>query len=165
VQSSRECTPSYLSTGISNLLQPAQAEVVLGQRSTYLASWVSSLPSTPHSSFTSFHLSPSLQAFKTEQVRTKGTVSQDFLSYLYRWFCIFVYLIIPLRLFTRKSLCSRRYCRKNFSVTLTSSQGRWRPSRVSYWMVKAYRRCSCQYFSTQEKSGNCRDNLLKGTRT
>jgi hypothetical protein len=39
VQSSRECTPSYLSTGISNLLQPAQAEVVLGQLSTYLASW------------------------------------------------------------------------------------------------------------------------------
>ncbi len=39
VQSSRECTLSYLSTGISNLLQPAQAEVVLGQLSTYLASW------------------------------------------------------------------------------------------------------------------------------
>ncbi len=39
VQISRECTPPYLSTGISNLLQPAQAEVVLGQRSTYLASW------------------------------------------------------------------------------------------------------------------------------
>jgi hypothetical protein len=39
VQSSRECTPSYLSTGISNLLQPAQAEVALGQLSTYLASW------------------------------------------------------------------------------------------------------------------------------
>ncbi len=38
VQCSRECTPPYLSTGISNLLQPAQAEVVLGQRSTYLAS-------------------------------------------------------------------------------------------------------------------------------
>ncbi len=33
------CTPPYLFTGISNLLQPAQAEVVLGQRSTYLASW------------------------------------------------------------------------------------------------------------------------------
>jgi hypothetical protein len=63
---------------------------------------VSSLPPTPHSSFTSFHLSPSLHAFKTEQVRTKGTVSQDFLSYLYRWFCIFVYLIIPLRLFYPK---------------------------------------------------------------
>jgi hypothetical protein len=31
---------------ISNLLQPAQAEVVLGQRSTYLASWVSN-PSQP----------------------------------------------------------------------------------------------------------------------
>jgi hypothetical protein len=40
VQCSRECTLPYLSTGISNLLQPAQAEVVLGQRSTYLASWV-----------------------------------------------------------------------------------------------------------------------------
>jgi hypothetical protein len=40
VQISRECTPSYLSTGIPNLLQPAQAEVVLGQCSTYLASWV-----------------------------------------------------------------------------------------------------------------------------
>jgi hypothetical protein len=39
VQISWECTPSYLSTGISNLLQPAQTEVVLGQRSTYLASW------------------------------------------------------------------------------------------------------------------------------
>jgi hypothetical protein len=36
---SRECTPAYLSTGISNLLQPAQAEVVLGHLSTYLASW------------------------------------------------------------------------------------------------------------------------------
>ncbi len=39
VQISWECTPLYLSTGISNLLQPAQAEVVLGQLSTYLASW------------------------------------------------------------------------------------------------------------------------------
>jgi hypothetical protein len=39
VQCSRECTLPNLSTGISNLLQPAQAEVVLGQRSTYLASW------------------------------------------------------------------------------------------------------------------------------
>jgi hypothetical protein len=37
---SRERTPGYLSTGISNLLQPAKAEVVLGQLSTYLASWV-----------------------------------------------------------------------------------------------------------------------------
>ncbi len=37
---SRGCTPPYLSTRISNLLQPAQAEVVLGQPSTYLASWV-----------------------------------------------------------------------------------------------------------------------------
>jgi hypothetical protein len=36
VQISRECTPPYLSTGISNLLQPAQAEVVLGHLSTYL---------------------------------------------------------------------------------------------------------------------------------
>jgi hypothetical protein len=40
VQSSRECSPPYLSTGISNLLQPAQAEVVLGQLSRYLASWL-----------------------------------------------------------------------------------------------------------------------------
>jgi hypothetical protein len=40
VQISRECTPPYLSTGISNLLQPAQAEVVLGQLSMHLASWV-----------------------------------------------------------------------------------------------------------------------------
>ncbi len=39
VQISRECTPPSLFTGISNLLQPAQAEVVLGQLSTYLASW------------------------------------------------------------------------------------------------------------------------------
>ncbi len=39
VQISRECTPPYLSTGILNLLQPAQAEVVLGQLSAYLASW------------------------------------------------------------------------------------------------------------------------------
>ncbi len=39
-QKNRECTPPYLSTGISNLLQPAQAEVVLGQLSTYLVSWV-----------------------------------------------------------------------------------------------------------------------------
>jgi hypothetical protein len=39
VQSSRECTPSDLSTAISNLLQPAQAEVVLGQLSMYLVSW------------------------------------------------------------------------------------------------------------------------------
>jgi hypothetical protein len=36
---SRECTPGYLSTGISNLLQSAQAEVVLGHLSTYLVSW------------------------------------------------------------------------------------------------------------------------------
>jgi hypothetical protein len=40
VQISRECTPPYLFTGISNLLQPAQAEVVLGQLSTHIASWV-----------------------------------------------------------------------------------------------------------------------------
>jgi hypothetical protein len=38
VQSSKECTPPYLSSGISNLLQPAQAEVVLGQLFAYLAS-------------------------------------------------------------------------------------------------------------------------------
>ncbi len=43
VQISWECTPPYLSTGISNILQPAQAEVVLGQLSTYLASWAVSL--------------------------------------------------------------------------------------------------------------------------
>jgi hypothetical protein len=40
VQISWECTPPYPSTGISNLLLPAQAEVVLGQLSTYLATWV-----------------------------------------------------------------------------------------------------------------------------
>jgi hypothetical protein len=40
VQISRECTPSYLFTGISNLLQPAQTEAVLGQLSTYFASWL-----------------------------------------------------------------------------------------------------------------------------
>jgi hypothetical protein len=39
MQISWECTPPYLSTGISNLLHPSQAEVVLGQPSTYLASW------------------------------------------------------------------------------------------------------------------------------
>ncbi len=39
VQISRECTPPYLSTGISNLLQLTQAEVVLGQLSSYLVSW------------------------------------------------------------------------------------------------------------------------------
>ncbi len=43
VEISRECTSPYLSTGISNLLQPAQTEVVLGQRSTYLASWAKTL--------------------------------------------------------------------------------------------------------------------------
>jgi hypothetical protein len=42
VQISRECTLSYLSTGISNLLRSTQAEVVLGQLSRYLASWVQS---------------------------------------------------------------------------------------------------------------------------
>ncbi len=40
VQISWERTLPYLSTGISNLLQPAQAEAVLGQRCTYLASWI-----------------------------------------------------------------------------------------------------------------------------
>jgi hypothetical protein len=39
VHCSREYTPPCLSTGISNLLQPAQAEVVSGQLSTNLASW------------------------------------------------------------------------------------------------------------------------------
>ncbi len=38
VKISRECTPSP-TLGTSNLLQPAQAEVMLGQLSTYLASW------------------------------------------------------------------------------------------------------------------------------
>ncbi len=46
VHCSRECTPPYLSTGISNLLQPAQAEVVWGQHSMYLASWVAAYYST-----------------------------------------------------------------------------------------------------------------------
>jgi hypothetical protein len=46
-QISRECTPSYLFTGLSNLLQPAQAEAVLGQRSTYLASWDEILGALP----------------------------------------------------------------------------------------------------------------------
>ncbi len=36
-------TIQYLSTGISNQLQPAQAEVVLGQLSTYLASWITAV--------------------------------------------------------------------------------------------------------------------------
>jgi hypothetical protein len=45
VQISRECTPPYRLTGISNLLKPAQAEVVLGQRSTYLASWSGTIAS------------------------------------------------------------------------------------------------------------------------
>jgi hypothetical protein len=40
VQISRECTPPHLSTGISNLLQPAQAEVVLGHLSRSLTSWL-----------------------------------------------------------------------------------------------------------------------------
>jgi hypothetical protein len=40
VRISWECTPPYLSTGKSDLLQPVQAEVVLGQLSTYLASWI-----------------------------------------------------------------------------------------------------------------------------
>jgi hypothetical protein len=43
VRCSRECTLSDLSIGISNLLQPAQAEVVLGQPSTYLFSRISPL--------------------------------------------------------------------------------------------------------------------------
>jgi hypothetical protein len=38
VQISRESIPPDLSAGISNLLQPAQAEVLLGQLSAYLAS-------------------------------------------------------------------------------------------------------------------------------
>ncbi len=44
VQISWERTLPYLSTGISNLLQPAQAEAVLGQRSRFLASWDQPLP-------------------------------------------------------------------------------------------------------------------------
>jgi hypothetical protein len=47
VNCSRECTPPYLFIGISNLLQPAQEEVVLGQFSTYLASWDVPLLPTP----------------------------------------------------------------------------------------------------------------------
>jgi hypothetical protein len=39
-------TIQYLSTGVSNLLQPAQAEVVLGQLSTHLASWVTRVKSS-----------------------------------------------------------------------------------------------------------------------
>jgi hypothetical protein len=38
-----QSTPPYLSTGISNLLQPGQAEVVLGQLSTFLVSLVGTL--------------------------------------------------------------------------------------------------------------------------
>ena len=48
VQISRECTPPNLSSGISNLRQPAQAEVVLGQRSTYLASWAKYMENWPN---------------------------------------------------------------------------------------------------------------------
>jgi hypothetical protein len=40
VHRSSECTPPYLSTGISNPLQLAQAVVALGQHSTYVASVV-----------------------------------------------------------------------------------------------------------------------------
>jgi hypothetical protein len=47
VQISMECTPPFLSTGISNLLQPAQPEVMLGQLSTYLTSWVPALTTKP----------------------------------------------------------------------------------------------------------------------
>jgi hypothetical protein len=43
VQTSRESIPLDLSTGISNLLQPAQTEVVLGQHSMYLVSWGNTL--------------------------------------------------------------------------------------------------------------------------
>ncbi len=46
VQSSKECTLSDLSTGILNLLRPAQAEVMLGQLSTSFAYWVH--PKTLH---------------------------------------------------------------------------------------------------------------------
>jgi hypothetical protein len=52
VQISKEWSPPYLSTGISNLLQPAQAEVVLGQLSTYLASWVTHLHRYTSQTFT-----------------------------------------------------------------------------------------------------------------
>ncbi len=54
VQISRECTLPYLSTGISNLLQPAQAEVMLGQRSMYLASWLTD-PACEGSAYTLLH--------------------------------------------------------------------------------------------------------------
>jgi hypothetical protein len=40
VHCSGQCTPSSISTGTSNPLQLAQTEVVLGQLSTDLASWV-----------------------------------------------------------------------------------------------------------------------------
>jgi hypothetical protein len=47
VHISRECSPPYLSTGVSNLLQPTQAEVGLGQLSMYLASWVYTVCDSP----------------------------------------------------------------------------------------------------------------------
>ncbi len=55
VQSSMECTPPYQLTGISNLLQPAQAVLVLSQRSMYLASWFS-----PDGFSTPSYMDPSL---------------------------------------------------------------------------------------------------------
>jgi hypothetical protein len=73
VQISRECTPSYLSTEISNLLQLAQAEVVLGQLFTYLASWVYSYivnsvtpPGKTKHAFTAFTVRK-LTAFKSTE--------------------------------------------------------------------------------------------------
>ncbi len=43
VHHSRECAPPYLSTRISNPLQLGQTEVVMGQSSMYLASWLLTL--------------------------------------------------------------------------------------------------------------------------
>jgi hypothetical protein len=67
VQISWECTPPYLSIGISNLLQPAQAEVVLGQPSTYLASWrktdVNRNIETKKDSFLKLHMSKAVAVF------------------------------------------------------------------------------------------------------
>jgi hypothetical protein len=39
----RECTPPYLSTGISNLPQSAQTKVVLGHPPTFTASWAETI--------------------------------------------------------------------------------------------------------------------------
>jgi hypothetical protein len=74
VQISRGCTPPYLFTGLSNLLQPAEAEVVLGQRSMYLASWVCPICSQPLSCSTvcllfSFLVQTHVRKIQREQER------------------------------------------------------------------------------------------------